>query len=61
LLYSSFLLLQAQHPARGYGKFTIKALRESQIDMPMEEVEDYVPSQPPMELAQPAKQALTTS
>ena len=53
-LYSSFLALQAQHAARGYYKVTISELRECQIDMPME-VEDYVPSPPPMELAQPPK------
>jgi hypothetical protein len=39
--YSSFLVLQAQHAARGYCKVTISVLRESQIDMPMEQVEDY--------------------
>ena len=47
--------LQAQHAASGYDKVTIWLLRESQIDMPMEEVEDYVPSHPLMELAQPPK------
>ena len=41
-LHSSFLALQAQHAARGYAKVTIQVLRESQIDMPMEEVKDYV-------------------
>ena len=39
----------------GYDKVTISVLRESQIDMPMEEVEDCVPSPPPMEVAQPPK------
>jgi hypothetical protein len=53
--HSSFLAPQAQHAARGYYKVTFPVLRESQIDMPMEEVEDYVPSPPPMELAQPPK------
>ena len=37
----------------GCDKVTVWVLRESQIDMPMEEVEDCVPSPPPMELAQP--------
>jgi hypothetical protein len=55
LLYSSFLALQAQYAASGYDKVPIQVLRESQIDMPMEEVEDYVPFLPPMELAQPPK------
>ncbi len=38
-----------------FNEVTIRVLRESQIDMPTEEVEDYVPSPPPMELAQPPK------
>jgi hypothetical protein len=52
-LYSNFLALhwQAQHAARGYDKVIIQVLRESPIGMPMEEMEVYVPSQPPMELA----------
>jgi hypothetical protein len=53
-LHSSFQVSQAQNAVRGY-KVTIQVLRESQIDMPMEEVKDYVPSPPPMELAQPPK------
>jgi hypothetical protein len=54
-IYSSFLALQAQHAARGYYKVTIPVLRESQVNMPMEAVEDYIPSPPPTELAQPPK------
>jgi hypothetical protein len=54
-LHSSFLAPQAQHAARGYDKVTIPVLRESQIDMLIEEVEDYVPSPSPIELAQPPK------
>ena len=53
--HSSFLAPQAQHAARGYDKVTIPVLRESQIDMLIEEVEDYVPSPSPIELAQPPK------
>jgi len=51
--YPSFLALQAQYAASGYDTIIISGLRESQDDMPMEEVEDYVPSPPPTELAQP--------
>ena len=47
------MALRAQHAASGYDKATISVLRESQIDMPMEEADDYVPSPLPMELAQP--------
>jgi hypothetical protein len=54
-LHSSFLAPQAQHAARGYDKVTIPVLRESQIDMLIEEVEDYVPSPSPIKLAQPPK------
>ncbi len=43
-LHSSSLAPQAQHAASGYDKVTIQVLGESQIDMPMEGVKDYVPS-----------------
>ncbi len=36
--YPSFPTLQTQHAARGYNKVTISVLRESQMDIPVEEI-----------------------